>query len=270
MSPRLFVQVVGVEARKRMSYRVDFWINTVVGFLAGFGVAYFVAQALFGESGAETIAGFTRQGLVLYYVAVLLIERIVRGPDFGGHIAEDIYEGGLTRYLLFPAPYLAFKYAQHLGALLPLVLQAILFGGLATFALDPGPDVRISVGSIAACVATVAVGNVLYFLLKLPLQLLSFWHDNVWSLAVALRMANGLFGGALIPLAFFPEWGRAVLQWLPFRLLLDWPTRTLLGRVDAAEWWTSLASALAWCLVMATVSRAVWRRGELQYSGVGI
>jgi hypothetical protein len=39
--------MVGVEVRKRMSYRVDFWINSVVGFVAELGVAWFIVLAMF-------------------------------------------------------------------------------------------------------------------------------------------------------------------------------------------------------------------------------
>ena len=44
---------------------------------------------------------------------------------------REIYEGTLTRYLLFPTQYLPFKYAQHLGQMVPGLLQlsgyALLF-----------------------------------------------------------------------------------------------------------------------------------------------
>ena len=268
MSAALFFSIVSVEARKRMGYRADFWINTLFGFVAEFGVAYFVTLALFDQT--DRMAGFTRDGLLLYYVSVLLIEKIVRGPEFSGHVSEDIYEGGLTRYLLFPTPYVPFKYAQHVGALVPLVLQAVLFGILAVFLLDVPDDMHVGPASIAACVVAVFVANLLYFLLKLPLQMVAFWQDNVWSLAVALRLTAALLGGGMLPLSFFPGWAQGVIHYLPFRFLLDWPARTLLGQIDPLEWFTSLGWALAWCLVIAWIAKAVWKRGDLKYTGVGI
>lgn len=270
MSPRLFFNVISVEARKRMSYRVDFWINTLAGFMARFGVQYFVAVALFAESGATEIRGFARADLVVYFVAVLLIGKISMGPEFGGHVSEDIYEGGLTRYLLFPAPYAPFKYAQHLGALLPLVLQAVLFGLLAVFVLEPTQSVRITPLSILATVVSVMAANLLYFLMRLPLQMVAFWQDNVWSLSVMLKFVATLLGGSMLPLAFFPEWSQPLLSILPFRFLYDFPTRTLLGQLGPVAWLTGLAGALVWCAVFSVLARGVWKRGDLQYTGVGI
>ena len=88
MNARLFLHIASVEARKRMSYRIDFWINTLFGFLAEFGVHFFLALALFAESGSTQIRGFAQPDLVVYFVTVLLIQKIVMGPDFGGHVSE--------------------------------------------------------------------------------------------------------------------------------------------------------------------------------------
>ena len=38
-------------------------------------------------------------------------------------IADDIYQGALSRYLLYPANYGILKYATHVGALLPTLVQ---------------------------------------------------------------------------------------------------------------------------------------------------
>ena len=270
MNTRLFLHIASVEARKRMSYRIDFWINTLFGFLAEFGVHFFLAVALFAESGQAEIRGFARPDLVVYFVTVLLIQKIVMGPDFGGHVSEDIYEGGLTRYLLFPSSYTPFKYAQHLGALVPLVLQALLFGVLAVFVLEPTQTLRVTPWTIAGAIVCVVVANLLYFMMRLPLQLVAFWQDNVWSLSVMLRFVSRLFGGAMLPLTFFPVWSHDALRVLPFRALYDLPTQTFLGQLSPTEWLTGVATALVWCAVFTLLARAVWKRGDLKYTGVGI
>ncbi len=270
MSPRLFFQIWSIEARRRMSYRADFWINTLIGFVVEFGVAYFIVLALFENAPSGRLGPYSREGMVVYYLAVLLIAKIVRGPDFGGHIAEDIYEGGLTRYLLFPASYFYFKYAQHVGALVPLLLQALLFAGVAFFVLTMPAELSITPLSVAMCLLSIAVANVLYFLMKLPLQAVAFWADNVWSLAVMLRLTTSLLGGAMIPLALYPEWGQSVLVYLPFRCLFDVPVRALLGQISFAEWTQAMGLALVWCVAVAAIGRMVWRRGDLRYTGVGI
>ena len=74
----------------------------------------------------------------------------------------------------------------------------------------------------------------------------------------------------MLPLSVFPLWGRELLTWLPFRYLYDFPVNVVLGRVSIGEWALGLGLALAWTSVIGLVGRAVWQRGELQYSGIGI
>lgn len=268
MSPRVFLSVLGVEARRRMSYRLDFWIQALVGFLAEFGVVWFLWDALYRESGKASLEGYDFRGMVLYQATILLLGKLVRGPEFEGAISNDIYDGGLSRYLIYPTRYFGFKYAQHLGSMAPTLLQGALFG--VWFPLLLGwPE---GAGPVAALGAAGAVlgANLLYFLLAYPLQGVAFWADNVWSLTVAQRLVASLLGGVLLPLALFPPATRDALWLTPFPYLFAFPVETLFGRVGLLEWLRGMAVQAFWCVVFAYAGRAVFRRGELQYSGVGM
>ena len=270
LRPDLFRQVLSMEARKQMSYRADFWLNSFVAFAAELAVAYFLWQAIFTASGNEVIAGYTFQSMVVYYVTVLMLGRLCRGRERDISVSHDIYEGSLTRYLLYPAPYAAFKYAEQLGALLPSLLQVAMI--LAAFTVVGGlpVDLGITWSTIALTVPAVLMANVLWFLLRLPIQFVSFWSDNVWSLNVLLRFIAEILGGMMLPLAVFPIGLREVLEWLPFRYFFSFPTRTLLGQIGLQEWLAGLATMTGWIVIMAGVSMTIWRRGERTYTGVGI
>ena len=118
-------------------------------------------------------------------------------------ISQDIYTGGLNRYLLFPAHYLPFKYAQRLGALGPGVLQFVLFGAVAYLWL--GLDMHVSVWSDTMALGCVVVASFLYFLIDLVIHLIAFWADNVWSLDVGKWFLISILGGYMLPLSVFPE-----------------------------------------------------------------
>ncbi len=270
MSVRLFLQIASMEARRRMSYRVDFWINSVAGFAAEFAIVWFLWKAMFAESGAEIIAGFTFEQVLVYYVVAILVGRLVRGTEFEGQPSEDIYAGGLNRYLLFPAPYFGVKYAQGAGALLPALVQAVLFG--TVWLLIAGgrgmEDVTLLSGAMA--IGALLLANILYYLMAYALHLVAFWADNVWSLLVALRFASGLFGGLMVPLALFPDGLREANSYLPFRSLFALPAETLLGRITPEAWAFGMGVGSAWVLILTVVVRVIWRRGNLQYSGIGI
>ena len=228
MSPRLFLRIASTQARLRMSYRADFWVQSVVVFAVEAGLVACLWSAVFGESQAATVGGYDRDGMILYSIAVILVSRLVRGNEFEGGLGQDVYDGGLTRYLLYPAPYLGFKYAQHVGSLVPLLGQCALF--FAAFPLLGAGDAHVTVASAAAALLALAVAHCLHFLMVWTVQGVAFWADNVWSLLVALRVATGLLGGAMLPLSAFPPGARAVLEWLPFRHLFATPVEECVNR----------------------------------------
>ncbi len=270
MNGRLFRMLISLEARKLMSYRGDFWITAVANLIATVVVHWFLWRAIFSTTGAETLRGFTFEAIMVYLIGVNLIGRVVRGADLQLEIAGEIYDGGLSRFLLYPTRYVAFKYAQHLGAILPEVVQMFLFAGglIAIFGLPA--DAGFSVGTIAMTIPALWVGNLLYFLLSVPLQFVAFWADNVWSLGVLLRFISMLLGGAMLPLAMFPEEAAHALRWLPFVACYEFPVRVAMGELTGAEYLVGLAAGLGWCGVVALASVPVWRKGQLGYTGVGI
>ena len=270
MSPVLFASVVSVETRKLMSYRADFWIHTVVAFSAELLIAYSLWQAVFAATGRQRIGGFTFGGMVFYYVAAILVGRLVRGQERQISSAQDIYDGSLSRYLVYPAPYLGMKYAEHLGALLPALLQVLLFGVAAALVLPAPPDTTVSIGSLAMAAVSVALANLLWFLIRYPIQAVAFWADNVWTLNVMVRFASEMLGGLLLPLSLFPEPLQKILLLSPFPYLFYCPVMTLLGRVPVGEWARGVAVVVLWCAALAWVGGRVWRRGERVYTGVGI
>ena len=253
-----------------MSYRVDFWLNSVVCLVGGILIPYFMWKAIFGTSTESVIGGYTFAGMLLYYILAVLLCRIIQGPDLVLTLANDIYQGELSRYLLYPAGYAPFKYAQHLGAMVPGLVQVTLFGTIFALLLPIPSDFPVTPARILACIVTVAIGNLLYFLMAYPIQALAFWADNVWSLTVLLRFGVSLLGGLFLPLSLFPEWAQSVLRYSPFPYLFWFPVNTLIDRVPFKEWLAGVTTALAWCVVLALFGRFVWRRGELSYSGVGI
>lgn len=269
MTARLFLRVMATEAKKRLTYRVDFWLQAVVIFGVEAMLAWFVWKAVFVESGSSVISGLDFHGAVLYQVAAILTAKLVRGSEFNDQVADDIYTGGYSRYLLYPLPYFGFKYASQVGAQTPNALQFVIFGTAAPIVLSSAV-IGVTPAGVLMAIPSLLVANLLYYVMSLALQGVAFWADNVWSLMVAQRLLTSVLGGALFPLAMLPEGARRVIDVLPFRYLYADPIETMLGRRDVAAWATGLGIALAWCGLFALLGRVVFRRGRLAYSGVGI
>lgn len=268
MRLRLAWSILTLETRRRMSYRIDFWVTALAGLAVQVAVLYFVLAAMFREGGRDQAGGADLRSLMLYYIVATVIGRIVTVAEFEHAVSQDIYEGALSKYLVYPVTYPVVKFVQQLGAAGPAVIQAALFAGWMPFVF--GWPREITPASAAMAAPAVAVAVTLQFLIVWPIQSISFWAENVWSLMVAQRLVSRFLGGLIVPPALFPEWGREAMEFLPFTYLFAFPADVALGRVDPARWATGLGVGAAWCLILAGVGAAVWRRGGLRYSGAGM
>ena len=228
MRTALFGRILSLESRKLMSYRVDFWLNVLISFATQLAVAYFLWLAIFSHTATERIGGFTFEGMVLYYVLAILLGRLVRGQEREMGAAQDIYDGTLTKYLLYPTDYFGFKYAAHLGDLLPGMVQLVLFALLSLVFLELPEELVMTPATVAMAIVAVALANLLMFLMRFVVQLVAFWADNVWSLNVMLRFSSELLGGLLLPLSLFPQCNQHHL----IHRLLPSPSYCSIGQPD--------------------------------------
>jgi ABC-2 type transport system permease protein len=109
-----------------------------------------------------------------------------------------------------------------------------------------------------------------YCMLAFCIEMISLWADNIWSLMVMTRFLFFFFGGAFIPVQFFPEWLQKNLTYTPFPYLLNLPARTVMGKTTPDEIMWGLTVLVVWGGIFALMGRLVWSRGQFRYSGVGI
>jgi ABC-2 type transport system permease protein len=263
------MQVFVVELKKAFAYRADFWVQVVASVLAEMTIVYFLWSAIFEHNHVTTLGGYTFPSMMLYYLLGTMTSKVLVGPEYG-FMSTEIYEGSLTRYLVYPVSFFVYKFASYLAKSSVAMLQMLfmLTAFVAFFGLPE--DSHVGIPSILMGLVTVSFSTLLYFSIASILEMVSFWADNVWSLMVMLRFSTGLLGGAILPLTLFPDRFRHVLEALPFQFLMSFPVRTFLGRYTPGEWLAGLAGTLVWSCVFLAIGGLVWRRGTIQYSGVGV
>ncbi len=270
MTLRLFFHLISIESRRLFSYRVDFWITMFVNLAVQLVILWALWTAVFAESGKELVGEWDLTGILSYGVMVFLTGRVVRGGDLQMAVASEIYDGSLSRYLLYPLNYGVTKYAQQLGNVFPNILQSIVMAACILPFMGSSSSVDLHVTGLLMCIPSLILAHLLFYIMGLLPQLVAFWADNVWSLSVLMRFITMLLGGATIPLSLFPEWSQGALAILPFRYLFEFPTLVILGKVSVNDWLTGLLTCAVWCVVMSLLVIPVWRRGNLRYTGVGI
>lgn len=259
--------VLSLEIRRVLTYRVDFWLSLGASLFARAGLAYFVWREIFAHSGAETIAGYDFYGMMLYYVIVALVYEINEMPlQFFSH---DIYEGALTRYLVFPLSFFSYKYAICLAKALVHFVQIglVLAAFLALVGTPAGID--ITPLSVALGLSAVLISNYLIFVMTACLDLVGFWADKVWSLGVMLSLTTQFLGGQYFPITAFPEQLRTVVETLPFYYVIAFPVRIFFGELSPSEALAGMLLALTWAGIFTLIARRIWSAGIRRYAAVG-
>lgn len=266
---RFGFQVVSIELRRTFTYRFEFWFRFIGTLFANVTLAYFLWKAVFAQAGASEIQGYTFPVMVFYYVLVPLMINITRTHE-SGFIGGEIYTGTLTRYLVFPMSFFVYKYASTAAATLIGILQlAIVLGGYVLVVGIP-EGIHLTPVTLAQGLAAGMLAGVLNFFIMSCIEMVAFWADNIWSLGVMFMFMMRLLGGAMLPLAMFPDAVQRLLPFTPFPYLISFPVLSLMGRTSGEAWFRGIGVVLAWIVVFALLQKVIWKRGGLQYAGVGI
>ena len=116
--------------------------------------------------------------------------------------------------------------------------------------------------------ATVVV-IALNFLVFWCVGLLGFWLTEIGFLFEAVRIVIITASGGVFPLSVFGPALRPVLEALPFRFTIQFPTEVLCGRVAGTALASGLALAAAWSAGLALLARAIWWAGLRRFVAVG-
>jgi ABC-2 type transport system permease protein len=266
---RLFKAVFLMEMRNILAYRFSFLINFFGTTIGQLGLSYFLWSSIFYGNKNTIIGGMSFQMMILYSFLAPMTLKTVNGMQ-SLNINQDIYDGGLNKYIIYPLSYFQFKWIQQITHVFSHLFQ--LFVGLAIFALFIGmpPEYKFHSLNFLCFSINLFIASTLFFAMEAIMEMTAFWADNVWSLSVLLRFIINLLSGAWLSLTLFPQWSQELFYYLPFKGMVYSPVRILMGSMDYGEWIQSQVMMIVWLCLISLVTKKVWQRGNLRYTGVGI
>jgi ABC-2 type transport system permease protein len=171
-------------------------------------------------------------------------------------MANRIQAGDVALDLVRPVDYQWARLAESVGfavyeagtAVTVAVVAGVVFGGIPL--PDPG-----TAGLFA-----------LSALMVLPLRfgivyasgLLVFWTRNYVGVQAARIALITLFSGALVPLAFLPEWMRVASAYLPFTGMAATPASLYSGTLQGSAATTAVLVQAAWSIGLWWLARLMW------------
>ncbi len=258
------------EMRKFIQYRAEFWIVTIGLSLSQLVIAFSVWNELYSSQGQTTLGTYTLNEAILYSVWATLCGTALR-PIFGV-ISREIYEGDLTKYLMYPVSHYLLCFTLYFGKSFIAFLQATIAIG-AVVLVSPNIEVFDNlppIWSISAGIVSLFLSMILIYSSNYIVELTGFWADEVWALSIFHHFVVNIFGGTVLPLTFFPDWAQSILYVLPPAVIFAVPIETFMGRVTPSQWLMNVGLATIWIIVLIPIRRIIWELGRKQYSGVGM
>jgi viologen exporter family transport system permease protein len=194
---------------------------------------------------------------------------MLTGVWISEYLAADIRSGGLSKYLLRPAPIMAGQIGNNLGE---KVIKLFLLGPFVLAAaivfrhdIDLPGDPRVW----ALFAVALVLAGMLSFLIDYLIGSLAFWLQAVNGLLALEGLIAGLLAGRLVPLALFPPELAPLLAAQPWRYTLSFPIEIVTGALTPAAIVYGLLVQSAYVVAAALGVRVVWRSGLRSYAATG-
>lgn len=181
-----------------------------------------------------------------------------------GSVDREIYamirNGSVAYELLRPLDLYAIWFSRAVAArTAPALLRSIPLFALAWlfFGLQLPPSLGSAAAWLLATLGAVLLGCAITALMTITL----LWTISGEGIAQLVPTAVYLLAGMVVPLPLFPAWAQPLLNFLPFRGLMDVPFRLYMGHIPAQEVLPLFAHQIVWTVALVLAGRWLLSRG---------
>jgi len=178
-----------------------------------------------------------------------------------------VRSGGLAYELARPVDVYSFWFFRNMaGRLGPTLLRAlpmIVIAGLF-FGLEAPASPGAALAFLAATLGALVLGSAIATLMSFSL----LWTISGEGVARLVPAMVTLLSGMIVPLPFFPAWSLPLLDFLPFRGLVDTPFRLYTGDIAPSQSLGPLIHQVLWAGFLILLGKLIvnqgLRRAEIQ------
>lgn len=239
MSPYLYIAKVKIKAA--MTYRFNVLSTILMQVIIMFASAFFWI-AVYGTKGSAQ--GVSRESMLTYAIMSAFIGSLFTS-DVQERTIQSIRKGSIALDMLKPVSLFGIFLAEDVGGILvalfqraiPLLLLACLF-------------IQVPVPAAGWYLPLFLISFGLSYAINwLIAAMFGMWAFTAISIRPLLSVKNHLvimLSGSLIPLWFFPDWLRHILELLPFPYIYQLPLSIFIGRYDYGTVLYQMGIQLVW------------------------
>jgi len=241
---------------------LQFRLGTAVmlfGNLIYLALVYFLWKAVYESSGVSVVNGMTFYDTMIYLILATAIFNFLE-MFIVWDMSRAIQSGEIIMHLLKPMRYRVYTFWSYTGAHVNNFFLAFVPTFIVVSVITKG---AIPIGmNLLYFVVSLILALVVNFNIEMLVAPICLYTESTWGINIVKETIVLLLSGATIPLAFFPEGLRQVVEYLPFRAVYDIPLTVLLaknGTDTPAGLLAGLGIQLLWCVVLSVCGNLFWK-----------
>lgn len=240
---------------------LQFRLGTVVtlfGNLIYLALVYFLWKAIYDSCGSSVVNGMTFYDTMIYLILATAIFNFLE-MFIIWDMSRSIQSGEIILHLLKPMKYRLYTFWSYSGTHLISFFLTFLPTFIVVMIITKG---AIPLGwNFLFFVISLTMALIINFNIDMLVAPICLYTESTWGINMVKETIVLLLSGATIPLAFFPDSIRRVVEYMPFRAVYDMPLTILLNK-DGANTMNGLISMLGtqliWCIVLTIAGNLFW------------
>lgn len=250
-----YSRLIDLNIKENFAYRADYLLN-LFSALAMITVQYFLWSAVF--SGQSQIQGFNFSDMINYIVVIWAIYSFINTQSVSYDIQNQLLNGDIGYDFLMPVNlygyYLIRFYSQKFLNLVMIGVPVFIFS-VVFFNIN-----LISFLNIIFFLLSVQLSFFIAYNISFLVGLLSIFFKNIEGFIQLEKFLKLLLSGALVPLAFFPDWVEKISIVLPYRYVNYIPSLIFIGKINSDEILISIFIQLVWAVSLSLITSLFFRR----------
>ncbi len=244
-----------------LQFRLSFVIM-VIGNLLYLIVTYFLWKAGFASVDGDTVNGMTFTDTLIYLVLATALYGFME-MYLVWEIGRNIQSGKIVLDLLKPMPYRRYLFWSYSGSFVTQFFFTFLPTFIVVTIVTHG---AVPLGiNLVWFVLSVVFAVMINFSIDFIIGTVCLFTESIWGINIMKQVVVLLLSGATIPLAFFPDKLRTVVNYLPFQSIYNAPLSLLLQEhPDMQTVCSTLGLQFFWAAALTLLSVAFWNRSLRQ------
>lgn len=254
-----YLALIRTSIAEVMSYRKSMYV-LITGNLIYLVVIYFLWRAIFDSSGSDVVNGMTFSDTMIYLVLAAAISssiNIYAVWDMG----RSIQSGKIALDIIKPVSYQSYMFLIGFGS----IIMNFILTFIPTFIIIyfvTGGRIHLGINLLFFLIAMLFSLSINFFI-DFIIGTICLYTQSIWGINIMKDVVVAFLSGATIPLAFFPDSIRTVIDKLPFQAIYNTPLSILIDSSMSVGTVTGmLLNQLFWLVVIYVISKIFWNYSQ--------